>query len=264
MSKLDDFVKYENQNDISLRTNIVTSLIITKVEINCIVKIVRDLLILILSNISNSVSSWTDIQFRLMKVNLLHTKIKIPHIKIKEILRIIKSYYNDKANYWNQVGIVEEKLGDYNRTLNNFKQSEVLNPNSYLVQNALARNYLRMANFSLNIEQAKLFFIEGKTRMLKLIRHRDDFQAKAYTTHSYIQELIQYWSKFNIAPTKEEIIQAISILRAVIDQDKNDMMATNIAGQFFAYLKEKKLSKYIPTLRLDNIIVLKGLISYEE
>lgn len=263
-NKLDDFIKFENNNGISLRTNILTNLIISKISKPHLMKIVKELLILIAPNISNCVSYWNDIQSRLMKVNLLHSKLNIPHLKIKEMFRKIKSYYNDDANYWIQVGIVEQKIGDYYRALNHFKQAEVLSPNSYLVQNALARNYLRMANSSENMEEAQVFFEEGKMRMLELIRNKDDYQVKAYSTHSYISELIKYWRNFDLTPNEDEVKNAISILNNIIKKDKNDVMTTNITNKFYMFLKEKNVTKYIPKLKMDDIHILKGLLTDDE
>lgn len=264
LDKLDDFVKFENKNGISLRTNILTNLIISKMSKSDLTKIVKELLILIAPNISNCVSYWNDIQSRLMKVNLLHSKLGITHLKIKEMFRKIKNYYNDDANYWIQVGIVEQKIGDYYRALNHFKQAEVLSPNSYLVQNALARNYLRMANSSRNIEEAQEFFNIGKMRMLELIRNKDDYQVKAYSTHSYISELIKYWRNFNLIPNEAEVHNAISILNNIIKKDKNDVMTTNVTNKFCMFLKEKNITKYIPNLKLDDIHILKGLLTNDE
>lgn len=261
--KLDDFIKFENNNGISLRTNILTNLIISKSKPH-LMKIVKELLILIAPNISNCVSYWNDIQSRLMKVNLLHSKLGITHLKIKEMFRKIKSYYNDDANYWIQVGIVEQKIGDYYRALNHFKQAEVLSPNSYLVQNALARNYLRMANSSENMEEAQVFFEEGKIRMLDLIRNKDDYQVKAYSTHSYISELIKYWRKFDLTPNESEVHNAISILNNIIKKDKNDVMTTNVTNKFYMFLREKNITKYIPKLKLNDIYILKGLLTNDE
>lgn len=264
LDNLDDFIKFENNNGISLRTNILTNLIIFKINKPQLIKIVKELLILIAPNISNCVSYWNDIQSRLMKVNLLHSKLDISYLKIKEMFRKVKNYYNDDANYWIQVGIVEQKIGDYYSALNHFKQAEVLSPNSYLVQNALARNYLRMANSSRNIEEAQEFFEVGKMRMLELIRNKDDYQVKAYSTHSYISELIKYWRNFNLIPNEEEVHNAISILNNIIKKDKNDVMTTNVTNRFFMFLKERNITKYIPNLKLDDIYILKGLLTNDE
>jgi len=134
-----------------------------------------------------------------MKGKALRGKLKISNLAVKNMLTEIKNYYNDDYNYWIQVGISEQSDGEYDRALNHFRQAESISPNSYLVQNAIARNYLRQANSMKKYEEAKEYFEEGERGMLSLIRNRDEFQVKAFSTHCYLFEKIKFVKRRKIS-----------------------------------------------------------------
>lgn len=68
--------------------------------------------------------------------------------------------------------------------------SASIRPNSYKIQHALARNYLRHANYVMDYNEAKELFAEGEARMKNLIESKEFYKEKAkpFSINSYILE----------------------------------------------------------------------------
>ncbi len=157
----------------------------------------------------------------------------------------IQNYYNDNYNYWIQLGISEQIDYEYEKALNHFKQAEALYPDSYMVRNAIARNFLKQANYTENLVNAKPYFEEGENLILSLINEREEFQVKAFSTHCYLYEKINYLDKFGIVPLDQELKDMLKLLKTILDKDTEDGMAKHISNKFFNYLKKKNKTNII-------------------
>ena len=242
LDKVSDLVNIsEDSNGVYLRNNILTNIIIRSITPAKKSILLKDVLTLVSPQISDTIHSyWNEIQSTLMKVKLLKIKLKMTNKEIKNLLFDIKNYYNDDFNYWLQVGLVEQNENDFEKALNRFNQADALSNNSYVVQNAIARNYLRFANYTNKEAEAKVLFDEGEKRMLKLINNRDEYQVKAYSTHCYIFEQIRFWKKFKVSPSKAEIEKLFSMLKSLLNVDQNDPMAKHISNLLFKFIHDSK------------------------
>lgn len=212
--------------------------------------------------ITDSVHSyWNEIQSTLMKVKLLKNKLHMSNSDIKNLLFDIKNYYNDDFNYWLQVGLVEQSENDFEKALNRFTQADALSDNSYVVQNAIARNYLRYANYVSEEHKAKELFHEGAQKMLKLINSRDEYQVKAFSTHCYIFEQIRFWRKFKIIPTKSDVEKLFVMLKTILDVDGNDPMAKHISNVLFKFIHESKIQGVLSEASFYDLGYLKEMFS---
>lgn len=236
----EDFIKYSVESKgIELRNDILTNDFIQMMDGRTKLHLIRDILVLVSPQVSDTIHSyWNEIQSTLMKGKLLRKKLGMTNGEIKNLLFDIKNFYDDDYNYWIQVGIAEQNDNDFEKSLNHFKQAESLNPKSYLVLNAIARNYLRQANKTKDPSEAKALFEEGERRLLKLIRDREEFQVKAFSTHCYLYEKLRYFKIFRIKPSIDELKKMFEMLKSILEKDEKDPMARHISNLLSEYVKK--------------------------
>lgn len=244
LNSSEEFIKYtSNNNGVELRNDILTNILLKDLSSKDKMKMIRDVLVLVSPQVSdNDHSYWNEIQSSLMKGKLLKKKIGISQVDVKEMLFSIQNYYNDNFNYWIQVGIAEQNENEFEKSLNHFKQAESISRHSYLVLNAIARNYMLHANSKSTYNEAKPLFEEGERRILKLIKEREEFQVKAFSTHGYLFEKLRYLQKFNLRPTPEELKQMYEMLKSILDRDSNDPMANHVSNLFLKYIRKTGMS----------------------
>lgn len=242
--------------------NILTNIIIRSISPSKRSQLLKDVLVIVSPQISDTVHSyWNEIQSTLMKVKLLRLKLRMKNREIKNLLFDIKNYYNDEFNYWLQVGLVEQSENDFEKALNRFRQADALSDNSYVVQNAIARNYLRYANYTKDKDKAFILFDEGKTGMLKLINNRDEYQVKAFSTHCYIFEQIRFWKKYKVSPSKTELESLFAMLKSLLKVDQNDPMAKHISNLLFKFIHDSKIKSSITIGNNYDLQYLKEMFS---
>lgn len=257
LNEIDDFIKYNENNGVSIRNTFLSKLVLQQVRHNKLLELIKEILIHISPQVTENLHTyWNEIEATLMKEKLLRKRLGLKTSSIKNMLFEIQSYYNDNYNYWIQVGISEQMDNEFEKALNHFQQAEALNPNSYMVKNAIARNFLKQANSCKIIGSAKPYFEEGERRMLELIKEREEFQVKAYSTHCYLYEKINYFENFNIVPNDDDLKKMYDLLETIIEKTPEDGMSKHISNKFFNFLK--KINKtYILNIKFYDLSVLK-------
>lgn len=257
LSMIDDFVKYDTSNGISLRNNNIATLILKSRQKSKVVARIKEILI----NISPQVvegrqSYWNEIEASLMKEKLLRKKLGLKTSTIRNLLFEIKNYYNDSYNFWIQIGISEQIEGEFDKALNHFRQAEAINHDSYMVQNAIARNFLKQANSFELYETALPYFEKGEELMLRLIGEREEFQVKAYSTHCYLYEKMNFYLKFKITPSNDELKEMYAMLCSIIDKtSESDGMSKHISNKFYHFLSVYGKTKLI-SIKLHDLQML--------
>lgn len=240
LKEVDDFIKFNENNGISIRNSFLSKLVIQQTSPNQLLSLIKEILINISPQVTENLHTyWNEIEATLMKEKLLRKKLKLSTSSIKNMLFEIQSYYNENYNYWIQVGISEQMENEFEKALNHFQQAEALNPNSYMVQNAIARNFLKQANSCKTFDNAFPYFEEGEIRMLKLIKEREEFQVKAFSTHCYLYEKINFYNNFDIMPSDDDLKDMFDLLKTIIDKTPEDGMSRHISNKFFQFLKQK-------------------------
>lgn len=246
IKEVEDFIKYNEFNAIELRNSYLVNIILSKTHPLKILEIIKELLVNISPQVLDDIPSfWNEIQSTLMKEKLLRKKLKLKTSSIKNMFFDIQNYYNDNYNYWIQLGISEQIDNEYEKALNHFRQAEALYPDSYMVRNAIARNFLKQANYIQDIVNAKPYFEEGEELIISLIKEREEFQVKAFSTHCYLYEKINYLNKFKILPPDQDLKEMFNLLKTILDKDTEDGMAKHISNKFFNYLKTNKKTNII-------------------
>ena len=202
----------------------------------------EELFVRILKSISGYVSEKEDNYWRmifecLLKEEILERKF---HFNSDDILQLYYKLKNDFENisyYWLQLGIAEQRKQDFSRALNHLKMARKIRPSAYQIQHAIARNYLKHANYMDVFEVAKELFQEGEKEMKALIYSDDNNKNKArkFSVHCYIYEKIEFIKKHNLNPDDDELLDMKRIIDLIIDE--SDISVDDIIKRYVDLLK---------------------------
>ena len=211
-----DFARMDEKG-VALRNSLLSKLII-KSKRNNIISSVINILKIISKNVDEKRNDiWYFIFQGLMKEERLENDLGLKKGEIENVFLSVKAEYDRISYYWLQLGILFQKKGDYVSAYTYLEKSKEIRPNSYKIQHALARNYLRDANDSSDRIKAKELFEKGENLMKVLIDGTDLYisKAKPFSVTSYVMEKIKYLNKFNLKPSKAELRYMIDALDSV-------------------------------------------------
>lgn len=262
LSSCDNYIAlHRDVNGISLRDSFLLPHIFKNMRGTKKISLLKDILVVISPQVVDSNHNyWNEMASTLMKGKLLRSMLKMTNGEVKNLLTDIKNYYNDDYNYWLQVGISEQHDSEYELALNHFRQAESMSPNSYIVRNAIARNFLRQANEESDFDLAKKLHEEGCSLMNKLIDECEEFQVKAYSTHCLLFEKVRFYRRNSIIPSDSIIRSMYEQLKRIIDKDPEGPMSKHISNVFFKFIKDNKLTKVLPSLTLYDLKYFKPLV----
>lgn len=261
LENIEDYIKYNSKGDISLRTFFYLPSIIKSASKSKIISIIKSILRCLAPQVDDKHHNvWTQIEASLTKEKLLRKRLGLRTNDIKDMLYELKLDLSGSYNYWIQLGIAEQMNAEYDKALNHFKQAEVINPGSYMVKNAIGRNFLKQANSLDDKRLAKMLFSEGESILLSLISNREEYQVRAFSTHTLLYEKINHLKKFQIIPSNDELREMFSLLKKLIDKDPEDIMAKQLCNVFFDFLKNIKRTNVIK-LNYYDISLLKSALN---
>lgn len=231
-----DYVRMDD-NELALRNSIVEKYVI---EANS--AILTDCIIDILKYVARYCSEkradiWYIIFQGLLKEDVLMNKLKLRDDSIQKIYFSVKKEYEKISYYWLQLGLYMQRQGDYIAAYNYLEQSSSIRPNSYKIQHAIARNYMRHANNVSNYEEAKELFFEGERRIRKLIDSKEFYKEKAkpFSVNSFILEKVRFCRKFKVCPTDKELTYMNSIIESI---SLSDTYMEKVYYAFFTLLEK--------------------------
>lgn len=262
LSSCDNYLALNRDvNGISLRDSFLLPHIFKNMRGAKKISLLKEILVSISPQVIDSNHNyWNEMASTLMKGKLLRSLLRMTNGEVKNLLTDIKNYYNDDYNYWLQVGISEQHDSEYELALNHFRQAESMSPNSYIVRNAIARNFLRQANEEPNYELAIKLHEEGCSLMNKLINECEEFQVKAYSTHCLLFEKVRFFRRNNIVPSDMVIRSMYDQLKRIIDKDPEGPMSKHISNVFFKFLKDNGLTRVLPSLTLYDLKYFKPFV----
>lgn len=260
-----DLTKVTGRYGISLRTDILTDIIINEATLPEKLEAVRDCLRIIAPYIGDRDSYWNQIQSRIMNVRFLG-KLGIPDRKIKELFNKLLGSYRQDFCYFIQLGIIEQQMGKYDLALNHLQQAQNFAPGSYNVKNAMARNYLKQSYDDKNLGKADAAeaYATGRDMMLALIGEREQYQVRAYSVHSLVKESVRYWETWGIRPEKEELATIFEALRMALKTFPDDPRVNDASKSLMRYVRGRKMEKDLPALKGADLSIVRGLFSEEE
>lgn len=236
-----DYVRID-ENGISLKNSIMVDKIWNKLDdVRKKISIVN-----ILKSISRYVVEKEDNYWRIIFESLLKEDRmeKRFNFNINQILNIyyeLKGEFNQISYYWLQLGIAEQRNKDFSKALNHLKMAQKIRPKAYQIQHAIARNYLKHANYIQDSAIAITLFEEGEQHMRKLINSQDNYKSKArnFSVHCYVCEKIIFIKKHTVDITNDMLLE----MKRYIDMIINDQDAY-INGLVSSYVNLlKKLNK---------------------
>lgn len=258
---ISDFIKRVGSDGVSLRTNILVDVILSRTPKADLRRVLKEALEVIAPLRRTPEHYWNQIQSRILKVGFLENILKIFPEKIYELFNKIGKSYSNDPHYYIQLALVEQRLDQYERALNHLHQAENFLPGAYIIRNAIARNFLRVASRKKSITQLEAddSYRLGREQMLKLINDKEQFQIRAYSVHSLVKESISYWERFRITPGKEEVEELIECIGIVINKAPDDPKIQDTQASLVRFLKKRNLTKLLPKLQLNNLSIVKAL-----
>ena len=239
-----------NEKDVSLRNSMLSKLIISANKKTNVQKAIIALLMYISKNVEEKRNDiWYFIFQGLLKEEQLEKQLMLSIFEIKEIFLSVKEQYKSISYYWLQLGLLYQKERDYGLAFFYLQQSINIRPNSYKIQHALARNYLRYANDTSDSKKAKALFEEGERLMKNLIDSKDKYKEKAkpFSVTCYITEKIRFMKKYNMVPSNKELRYMINALESV--SAKLDEYLEHTIEAFYRFME--RIGK-TELLRMDN------------
>jgi hypothetical protein len=253
---------FPDHNGYAIRSPFLVPYVLKGISYKKKVRLLAEVLVYISPQIVDGYHSyWNEIASTLMKCKLLRHLLNLTNAWVKRLLSSIKNYYNDDYNYWLQVGLSEQYDNEFEHALNHFQQAESLSPNSYLVKNAIARNFLRQANIIEGKDKADLLFNEGVKRMENLIKEREEFQVRAYSTHCLLFEEIRYFRKYDIIPDDDALKEMYKSLNSILDKNPDDPMSRHISNMFLKFISDKNLNGKLPKMTLQDLGMIRVVVS---
>lgn len=239
-----DFVRIDPEG-LSLKNEVLQNEILKRGKLNK-TSVIVDLLKYVSKFVSeNKNNYWRVIFESLLKEDYLQNSLNMSLNEILGCYYQLKKEYSTISYYWLQVGIAEQKQKDYPSALAHLQRALKIRPYAYQIQHAVARNYLKQANYTKDINQAKILFNIGEDKMLELITNKDKNKAKAkeFSIHCYITEKIKFMIKHKIQPSKKDILEMKKYIDIVIT--KEDDYIEKLLMNFIKFTKENNLLEYI-------------------
>lgn len=204
----------------------------------------------ILKNIAPYVSEEEDDYWRIIFESLLKADVlsKVFRIRDDQILQLyysLKSDFENISYYWLQLGIAEQKVGDYAKALNHLKMAKQIRPRAYQIQHAIARNYLKNANAEKDAILAETLFKTGENMMMDLINSKENYKSKAkyFSIHCYVHEKIKYMVRYSEMVNKRTCIMLKSYIDSILSN--LDDYSKNLVIEYVDMLKKYNLESIL-------------------
>lgn len=260
MTRIVDYVRMD-ENELALRNSIVEKYVIEK-NVDILTECIIDILKYVARYVSERRNDiWYIIFQGLLKEDVLINKLQFNDESIHKIYFSVKKEYGQISYYWLQLGLYMQKKRDFVSAYNYLEQSASIRPNSYKIQHAIARNYMRHANYIDNYEEAKVLFFEGEKRIKKLVDSREYYKEKAkpFSVNSFILEKVRFCRKFKVCPGDKDLaymnsaINSISLADTYMEKvyyafytllesnNKLDILKINFDSPYFRYIGRKNV-----------------------
>ncbi|MBD5481478.1 MAG: hypothetical protein HDR15_02930 [Lachnospiraceae bacterium] len=255
--RISDYVRYDSQG-ISLRNSLYQNEIIKGKKLQ-IYQTVSELLLRIAPHVTEGKRDiWTIIFQSLCSQKKLKSVFDFTDEQQDGLLKMLSEKYGGISYYWLQRGLHEQSKGDYAKAFTHLKKSQAIQPRSFKIQHAIARNYLKYANSQKDFTMATSLFSEGENLMRQLIYSNEYYikKAKAFSVSSYVLEKVRFIERFNLNVKNEELSEMRNMLDSVyVDADPYIMGAMR---KFYNLLQKKgKLSLIRMSLNNPYLEIMK-------
>lgn len=236
--RIADYIKYDGQG-IALRNSLFQNEII-KTHNNELYTLVYDLLERIAPHVYEGRRDiWTIIFQSLCNQENLKKAFKFTNRDLDSLLNDLSEAYKNISYYWLQRGLHEQSKRDYPKAFSYLKKSQSIQPRSFKIQHAIARNFLKFANSQGTLSLAEPLFRKGENLMKQLIYSNEYYieKAKSFSVSSYVSEKVRYIELFAVKITNKELNEMRDMLKSVYSETDPYILD---AMQKFYHLLEKK------------------------
>lgn len=233
--KIVDYIRYDDQG-ISLRNSLFQDEIIKKNR-QQVYGIIKELLIFISRYVHEGNNDiWIIVFQSLLKEKKLSDQFIFSIKEIGNLLYELKDYFENISYYWLQLGIYEQQNGDFAKALSHLKFAQHIQPNSFKIKHAIARNYLKFANSQTNVSEALVLFDTGERLIKELIYSKDFYikKAKPFSISCYVTEKVKLIRKFKVDVATKELCEIRDILNEVYKSE--DKYIANAMQDFYKLL----------------------------
>lgn len=169
-----------------------------KFETTFVVEVIHNVLLAILGLFSEyERNEYYEIFQKVLRVKKLKN-LGVPIKVIYNMLQGLESNCKEYSYFWIQYGIAAQIMEDYDNATNHLNYAKHLQPESFSVKHALAKNKLEIGLYKFKHSQvgAESDFSKGKEDMLELIASKNHINNYLYSVHTYVCLMLEY-SKVN-------------------------------------------------------------------
>jgi hypothetical protein len=162
-----------------------------------------------------------------------------------ELLGSLENKCDKLSYYWVQYGLAAQLIGKYDAAQNHFFNASRIQPRSYQVLHASAKNYMErgIVDYSKNIRSNN--FEYGKTKMKDLIVNPDYHElGYTYSLHAYIDMLIKFSYSTKSLLLEEDLLFIQNHLKDFFIQENKDIWIKKVTNQFIEYCETNGLRQY--------------------
>lgn len=209
-----------------------------EVIVNCIIEVCKSISNLVKEKRRDYVKNTYEY---LTKYKYLSQELHLGNKDIEVIYKSLQPYYEKQSYYWLQLGILEQKEKMFEYALQHFKAAHMINPNSYAIQHAIARNFCKQAIETESRVQSNQLFEEGKQKFLELIDSREQNVSKSYSIHSLIFEAMNYYKKERKDISLEDDKIFMKLLNEAAKINESDTIISDLQIKYFAFKRHENI-----------------------
>lgn len=200
-------------------------------------------------------NEYSEIFQKALRIKKIRNKSLLTQEQMYDLLSSLEEKCKGISYYWVQYGITCQLDSRFEDANNHFLYAQRLQPKSYQVKHALAKNWMeRGLHGQLNrLTSAEQHFENGQREMRNLID--SDFYKDAfhYSVHSYVNLLLKYYNQKDEVIPRDECEYVQGNLKLIVTS-KIDSRLKDITIQFIQYCKKNNLDEYINGLEIINSI----------
>lgn len=249
-----DFLTITDSNAIKIKSSFIADAILKIPDLHSDMKnFVINICISISSDVKERGMSYHKKVYEyLTKFRYLKTILCFSNKDIIEIYNELKNYYSEVSYYWLQLGLVEQNENEFEYALQHFKSANKINPMSYGILHALARNYCKEALYIESKVQSQYYFEEGTRKLLDLIENNSYLSSKSYAVHSLIYETIHYYTESHLQFPNDKILFYKELLKGAMEKDNYDDMMVRLDRKFADFCNRSLKGTDINYIEYEN------------
>jgi hypothetical protein len=173
----------------------------------------------------------------------------LPPQKILSLLASLEKHCDHLSYFWIQYGIAAQVNKQYGDANNHLLYAQNLQPRSYQVCHALAKNDMEWGlSLSLeHIDEGKEKFNDGSSSLLKLVYNRNFSDSFRYSVHTFVNMWLNYADKTGEIITNDCCSQISKMLEEILNRPLDNMLSALIK-RFIEYCQRMGLSDYCRNL----------------